>query len=1112
MAINFLKEKIPPIFYILVVFSIAISLGAYINYRDEVKHIKIQKKNELTAITNLKAKQIGSWRMERLHDAQIIKGNSFLIEPLLKLNDSKESLIIKSEIKQWLKPMVINNNYKDIVVIDSNNNFLMSVSGLPYNLTKIDSENINTAKKINDICLTDLYLKEANTIKIDLVVPISTKKGSNKLFAFVIIKIDPFTDLYPLIQSWPTLSKTSETLIVEKSDGGDSVLFLSELKFKQNSALNFKISINDTAVPAVKAVLGREGIYEAVDYRGEKVLAESKKIPNTNWFMITKTDLDELYEPLAQKTKWFVLFIILIVLLTFTFSWQIWVSQKNKDLKILYQSQIETKAAEKKFQVFFENSSSGKSLTEVNGKVNVNSAFAEMLGYSKIELEEINWQSLTHPDDVKESNNMIKLLIENKIPKAQYEKRYIHKNGSNIWALLNTSLQSDEKGNPLYFLTSIIDITEKKNIEKALIDSEKWLKESQIASRIGSYNLNIYTNIWSSSIVLDEIFGIDESAEKTVASWNGIIHPNHQEEMLTYFMEEVIGKKQTFNKEYQIVRPNDRATRWVWGRGELSFDENGNPMNMVGTIQDITERKIIEEALKNSEERYRGLFDNIEAGIVVHAPDTSIRMSNAKASILLGLSSDQMKGKLAIDPRWKFLYENNEPLPYEEYPVNKVASTKEPIYNMVYGVFRLETNDTVWLIVNAFPVFHKNGEISEILISFIDISERKILENNIIESEEKYRKLFTEMTTGFALCKIINDDNGNAVDFLYVEANPAFEKFSDLAVADTVGKRVKEVIPDIEQSWIDNYGITANEGKPMHFENYLEALDKYFEIYCYCPKPGFFAVNFTDVSERHKASKKVHSLNHELELKNIELEQLIYIASHDFRSPLVNIQGFNGELKQSHKIIIDILEQDDDFSIIREKITKYLETDFKESIDYIDLSAEKISKLISGLLKVSRLSRTEIKTNEINIKKLTNNIVSTFEFLIKSNKIKIKIGELPNCYGDELMLDQLFSNLIGNAIKFISKDRASIITISGEVTNNQIVYCIEDNGIGFSTEYLDKIFLLFHRLDSKTEGEGLGLAIVKKIIDKHNGNAWAESTQNKGSKFFISIPNKKINL
>ncbi len=141
------------------------------------------------------------------------------------------------------------------------------------------------------------------------------------------------------------------------------------------------------------------------------------------------------------------------------------------------------------------------------------------------------------------------------------------------------------------------------------------------------------------------------------------------------------------------------------------------------TVIDISRRKKIDMAIKQSEERELGLLNNLEAGVVVHNPDTSIVKSNPKASELLGLSEGQMRGKLAIDPNWRFMDENNMPLPIERYPVNVIITTKKPIKNLILAVNRPVTNDFVWLKVNGFPVFNGHGEIMEIIISFIDITE-----------------------------------------------------------------------------------------------------------------------------------------------------------------------------------------------------------------------------------------------------------------------------------------------------------------------------------------------------------------------------------------------------
>ena len=143
-----------------------------------------------------------------------------------------------------------------------------------------------------------------------------------------------------------------------------------------------------------------------------------------------------------------------------------------------------------------------------------------------------------------------------------------------------------------------------------------------------------------------------------------------------------------------------------------------------------------EETLRKSEERNRGLLANLDAGIVVHAADTSIITNNHRASVILGLSDQQMSGKLAIDPEWTFLHENHEPFSLEEYPVNQIASKKQAIRNFVLGINRPATNDVVWVSVNGFPELDSKGEITEIVISFFDITERKQVEERLRESED----------------------------------------------------------------------------------------------------------------------------------------------------------------------------------------------------------------------------------------------------------------------------------------------------------------------------------------------------------------------------------------
>ena len=167
--------------------------------------------------------------------------------------------------------------------------------------------------------------------------------------------------------------------------------------------------------------------------------------------------------------------------------------------------------------------------------------------------------------------------------------------------------------------------------------------------------------------------------------------------------------------------------------------------------KELTDSK---EKIAENEQRYRSLMLNLETGIVVHAPDTSILIYNTKASELLGINAGQMKGKASIDPAWSFVTESNTPLPLEEYPVNRILSTRKPIKNQLLGIRQSGNPDMFWVLANGFPEMNDKGEIIEIIISLFDITERKQVEVALHESEERFRKAFAEAPMGIAMASL----------------------------------------------------------------------------------------------------------------------------------------------------------------------------------------------------------------------------------------------------------------------------------------------------------------------------------------------------------------------
>lgn len=290
---------------------------------------------------------------------------------------------------------------------------------------------------------------------------------------------------------------------------------------------------------------------------------------------------------------------------------------------------------------------------------------------------------------------------------------------------------------------------------------------------------------------------------------------------------------------------------------------------------------------------------------------------------------------------------------------------------------------------------------------------------------------------------------------------------------------------------------------------------------------GYLATSFNDMTSQLGESKKqiedyAHNLEQkvddktkeikhmldELTYRNKEMEQIMYVTSHDLRSPLLNIQGFSKELAKDIEKVRQKLNENSTSSAVKEELAETLEEDIPEAIKFILTSSSKMDTLLSGLLRISRMGRVTLTIKRLDMNELMTNVIGAFEYKIKEEKVKVQIGELPSSKGDNTQINQIFSNLIDNALKYLDSDREGIIKISGKNENEHIVYCLEDNGIGIVESHQDKVFEIFHRLNpvDSVAGEGLGLTIVRRILDRHGGKIWVESEPGKGSKFFVSLP------
>jgi signal transduction histidine kinase len=262
-----------------------------------------------------------------------------------------------------------------------------------------------------------------------------------------------------------------------------------------------------------------------------------------------------------------------------------------------------------------------------------------------------------------------------------------------------------------------------------------------------------------------------------------------------------------------------------------------------------------------------------------------------------------------------------------------------------------------------------------------------------------------------------------------------------------------------------------------------------------------------NITARKHAEQARHRLLKELEAKHKELESVLYAASHDLKSPLVNIQGFGHELSRSCDVIRSALSGEKMDADLEKAVEVALNEDIPGALDFILTSARKMDSLLSGLLDICRLNTAAVKIEPIHMDEMMAGVVASIGYQIEQTGVKLDIEPLPNCLGDVSQINRVFTNLLTNALKFLPESRPGHIRIHGRNEGNQSVYCIQDNGIGIAPEHLEKIFEIFYQLEpEKRQGEGIGLAIVRRIVDRHNGRVWAESRPGAGSEFFVALP------
>ncbi|MCF8356785.1 MAG: GHKL domain-containing protein [Melioribacteraceae bacterium] len=332
------KKEVPYVFLLIFIFLTAgILTGGYLAFQGFEKNFREEVEEQLSAVSELKVTQLSRWRKERLGDANIFYKNYSFSELVKRYSKNPLDADAKKRIQTWIKQVAESYNYNRICLHNMAGTELISFPQKHIHATDLFSDLSAKVKETGKVEFQDFYIDEDDKkVYISVFLPILDEYDNKNPIGVAILRIDPYEYLYPLIEKWPIPSKTAETLIIRRD--GNQVLFLNNIRFKKNAALNLRIPLTNESLPAVKAISGKTGIVEGIDYRGVPVIAAVRAVPDSPWFIVARMDLDEIYEPLSERFWMIIIFVGTLIIGTGWGVFLVWRQENNRFYREQYKS------------------------------------------------------------------------------------------------------------------------------------------------------------------------------------------------------------------------------------------------------------------------------------------------------------------------------------------------------------------------------------------------------------------------------------------------------------------------------------------------------------------------------------------------------------------------------------------------------------------------------------------------------------------------------------------------------------------------------------------------------------------------------------------------------
>ena len=729
------------------------------------------------------------------------------------------------------------------------------------------------------------------------------------------------------------------------------------------------------------------------------------------------------------------------------------------------------------------------------------------------------------------------------------EEFIMDEKGEKRW-LLTSKLPLRDRNDQIIGLVGIAhDITVRKQAEDAIRENERFLKETQIIAELGTYTMDITSGKWKSSEVLDTIFGIDGEYDRSVEGWGSIIHPEWQKIMTDYFIQVVMGTKSKFDKEYKIIRRTDNSERWVHGIGEIKFNEKNQPITMVGTIKDITEKKQAEKVTEVLYEISKAIYSTVSINELFQSIHNLLSSIIPADNLFIALLTKN--GKALSFPYAKDEFDKNledwtdmdlfnsqsltvEVLDTEQSLLLNVVQLQERYStgrNKVWGTepkcwlgipLMLRENAIGVMVVqdyhNGYAYNVKDVAILEMAATQIAIAiERKQSEESLLKSEERFRSVTKSANDAI----ITSDSMGIIIDW-----NKGAEKIFGYQEEEIVGRYLTKIMPQhyVEQhsTGLERMSRSGDKhiiGKTVEVHGLHKNGNQFpieISISQWETDSGkFFTAIIRNITERKKAEEEFKRIGEDLQETNSFLEEATARAnhlaeqaemasiakseflanmSHEIRTPMNGVIGMTGLLLDT-----DLNDEQRRYAVI------------------VRASGESLLCLINDILDFSKIEakKLDLETIDFDLSILLDDFASALAMRSAEKGLELLCTADPVVptllRGDPGRLRQILTNLVGNAIKFTESGEVAV-RVSLMVNNENDVllnFSVRDTGIGIPKDKIGLLFGKFSQVDASTTrkygGTGLGLAISKQLAELMGGDAGVKSEEGKGSDFWFTV-------